>query len=202
MPWWGLLFAAALALAFNLPVSIINATTNQFRTYARITYFLPTVHGHVPLTEYSSMHWLYGVWLDRKRSLVLWGTTLLSTGSSLEGPWDLSWWLFHTAFPDQKWIPLINLPVLLGATAVMPPTTSLNFNCYLIIGFIFNYYVFKYRKGWWQRYNYVLSATLDAGLAFMGVLIYFTLTLQEISILGEEVRVSTAISLRVRLPKA
>lgn len=29
MPWWGLIFAAGLALIFTLPVSIITATTNQ-----------------------------------------------------------------------------------------------------------------------------------------------------------------------------
>lgn len=29
MPWWGLLFASALAFSFTLPISIITATTNQ-----------------------------------------------------------------------------------------------------------------------------------------------------------------------------
>ncbi|KAG7977370.1 hypothetical protein I3843_05G028100 [Carya illinoinensis] len=29
MPWWGLLFAAAMAFIFTLPISIITATTNQ-----------------------------------------------------------------------------------------------------------------------------------------------------------------------------
>lgn len=29
MPWWGLLFAAVMAFAFTLPISIITATTNQ-----------------------------------------------------------------------------------------------------------------------------------------------------------------------------
>ncbi|KAK7824780.1 oligopeptide transporter 4, partial [Quercus suber] len=29
MPWWGLLFAAAMAFTFTLPISIITATTNQ-----------------------------------------------------------------------------------------------------------------------------------------------------------------------------
>lgn len=34
MPWWGLIFAAAIALAFTLPVSIITATTNQvYKTF-------------------------------------------------------------------------------------------------------------------------------------------------------------------------
>jgi len=31
MPYWGLLFAAALAFAFTLPISIITATTNQVK---------------------------------------------------------------------------------------------------------------------------------------------------------------------------
>ncbi|XP_010553673.1 PREDICTED: oligopeptide transporter 2 [Tarenaya hassleriana] len=91
-------------------------------------------------------------------------------------------WILHKAFPNQKWISQINLPVLLGSTAAMPPATSVNFNCWIIIGVIFNYFVFKYRKSWWQRYNYVLSAALDAGLAFMGVLLYFTLSMNDISI--------------------
>ncbi|CAA7022739.1 unnamed protein product [Microthlaspi erraticum] len=91
-------------------------------------------------------------------------------------------WLLQKAFPTKTWISLINLPVLLGTTAVMPPATSVNFNCWITVGVVFNYFVFKYRKKWWQRYNYVLSAALDAGLAFMGVLIYFSLTMNEISI--------------------
>lgn len=31
MPWWGLLFASAIAFLFTLPISIITATTNQVR---------------------------------------------------------------------------------------------------------------------------------------------------------------------------
>lgn len=29
LPWWGLLFACAMAFVFTLPISIITATTNQ-----------------------------------------------------------------------------------------------------------------------------------------------------------------------------
>ncbi|KAF9611879.1 hypothetical protein IFM89_036662 [Coptis chinensis] len=87
-------------------------------------------------------------------------------------------WLLHRAFPKQSWIPLINLPVLLGATASMPPATTLNYNSWVLVGTIFNFFVFRYRKKWWQRYNYVLSAALDAGVAFMGVLLYFSLSME------------------------
>lgn len=84
-------------------------------------------------------------------------------------------WLLHKAFPQKTWIKLINIPVLLGATAGMPPATTLNFNSWIVVGLFFNYFIFKYQKKWWQKYNYVLSAALDAGLAFMGVFIYFVL---------------------------
>ncbi|KAL6184522.1 hypothetical protein ACLB2K_045923 [Fragaria x ananassa] len=91
-------------------------------------------------------------------------------------------WLLHRAFPSHKWIQLINLPVLLGATANMPPATAVNYNCWIITGTIFGYFVFRYRKAWWLRYNYVLSAALDAGVTFMAVLLYFTLTMNETSV--------------------
>lgn len=50
MPWWGLIFAAVLALTFTLPISIITATTNQvsstfyFHThYALVSFFFPPI---------------------------------------------------------------------------------------------------------------------------------------------------------------
>ncbi|KAG7977360.1 hypothetical protein I3843_05G027800 [Carya illinoinensis] len=87
-------------------------------------------------------------------------------------------WLLHKAFPKQNWIPLINLPVLLGATGMMPPATPLNYNAWILVGTIFNFFIFRYRKQWWQRYNYVLSAALDAGVAFMGVVLYFSVVME------------------------
>lgn len=88
----------------------------------------------------------------------------------------------HRTFPGQRWIPLINLPVLFGATAYMPPATAVNYNSWLLVGTVFNFFVFRYRKKWWTRYNYILSAALDAGVAFMGVVLYFSLTMQNKSI--------------------
>ncbi|KAH9310444.1 hypothetical protein KI387_025479, partial [Taxus chinensis] len=91
-------------------------------------------------------------------------------------------WGLHKALPSVKWIPLINMPVLLGSMAMMPPVTSVNYTSWILVGTIFNFLVFKYRKPWWQRYNYVLSAALDVGVAFMAVLLYFTLGLQHKSV--------------------
>ncbi|KAI4374820.1 hypothetical protein MLD38_012769 [Melastoma candidum] len=78
-------------------------------------------------------------------------------------------------FPNHKWIHLIHMPVFLGATGGMPPTRSVNFIMWGAVGLYFSFYVYRKHKAWWARYNYVLSAGLDAGLAFSGVLLYFAL---------------------------
>ncbi|GFY90106.1 oligopeptide transporter 4 [Actinidia rufa] len=87
-------------------------------------------------------------------------------------------WLFHKAFPTRSWIPLINLPVLFGAIADMPPATPVIYNSWILVGTIFNFFIFRYKKKWWQRYNYILSAALDAGVAFMAVLLYFSVGIE------------------------
>ncbi|TQE05756.1 hypothetical protein C1H46_008662 [Malus baccata] len=99
---------------------------------------------------------------------------------SLVGPVIV--WVLHKAYPKQHWIRLINLPVLLGATGLMPPATALNYNSWIIVGNIFNFFVFHYRKNWWQRYNYILSAAMDAGVAFMAVLLYLSVGMENKSL--------------------
>ncbi|KAH9690217.1 Oligopeptide transporter 2 [Citrus sinensis] len=265
MPWWGLLFAAALALIFTLPISIITATTNQTPGLNIITEYIMGViypgrpianvcfktYGYISMSQAVSFlsdfklgHYMKiptrAMFVVQFIGTIIAGTVnlgvawwLLTTVENIcqdqllppNSPWTcpgdrvfydasviwgligpkrifgrmgiysaLNWffllgtlgpfvvWLLHKAFPKHKWITLINLPVLLGATAQMPPATTVNFNCWIVVGTIFNYFIFKYRKGWWQRYNYVVSAALDAGLAFMGVLLYFTLTMENRSI--------------------
>lgn len=91
-------------------------------------------------------------------------------------------WLATRAFPQQEWIKLINMPVLIGATGMMPPATAVNYTSWIIVGFLSGFVVYRYKPDWWQRHNYVLSGALDAGLAFMGVVLYLCLGLEEISI--------------------
>ncbi|XP_027337129.1 oligopeptide transporter 6-like [Abrus precatorius] len=91
-------------------------------------------------------------------------------------------WLAHKAFPGQKWIALIHMPILLGATATMPPATAVNFTSCITVGFVSGFVVYRYRQEWWKRYNYVLSGGLDAGTAFMTILLFLTLGANNISL--------------------
>ncbi|CAM6126100.1 unnamed protein product [Calypogeia fissa] len=87
-------------------------------------------------------------------------------------------WLLSRRYPKSKWISMINVPIFIAAASEVPPATSLNLGAWVIVGTIFNYFIFNYRKRWWQRYNYILSAALDAGTAFMAVALYFALELE------------------------
>ncbi|PIN14460.1 Sexual differentiation process protein ISP4 [Handroanthus impetiginosus] len=91
-------------------------------------------------------------------------------------------WLAAKAFPKQKWIALIHFPVLLGATAGMPPATAVNYTSWLLVAFFFGFVVYRYRPKWWQRYNYILSGGLDAGTAFVTVLMFFAVQSKDIGI--------------------
>lgn len=90
-------------------------------------------------------------------------------------------WLAAKTFPQQEWIRLINMPVLIGATGMMPPATAVNYTSWIIVGFFSGFVVYRYKPEWWRRHNYVLSGALDAGLAFMGVLLYLCLGLEDVS---------------------
>ncbi|KAF8035442.1 hypothetical protein BT93_C1463 [Corymbia citriodora subsp. variegata] len=91
-------------------------------------------------------------------------------------------WLAHKAFPDKEWIRLITMPVLLGATVSMPPATAVNYTSWIVVGFLSGFIAYRYYRGWWSRHNYVLSGALDAGLAFMAVLLYLCLGMKHVSL--------------------
>ncbi|EMD32415.1 hypothetical protein CERSUDRAFT_68734 [Gelatoporia subvermispora B] len=57
----------------------------------------------------------------------------------------------------------------------IPPATAVNYVPWAIIGFLFQYIIRRRHFAFWAKYNYVLSAALDAGTAVSTILIYFIL---------------------------
>lgn len=84
-------------------------------------------------------------------------------------------YLLSRKYPEKKWISLINMPLILGATSNMPPARSLNYLLWGSVGIFFNVYIYRKYKKWWAKHTYVLAAALDAGIAFMGILLYVAL---------------------------
>ncbi|KAI8867004.1 hypothetical protein GQ42DRAFT_63417 [Ramicandelaber brevisporus] len=76
-------------------------------------------------------------------------------------------------FP-HSWVRNVHIPVILAACGSIPaPPADLLWFC--IVGFIFNYWLKRYRTTWWERYAFAFSAGMDAGLAIATVVIFFAL---------------------------
>ncbi|KAF8898456.1 OPT oligopeptide transporter [Infundibulicybe gibba] len=79
-------------------------------------------------------------------------------------------------FPLSFWR-YINMPVFFAGVGAIPPGTGINYASWAIVGFIFNYFIRRFHFRWWMRYNYILSAALDAGVAISIVVIFFCVML-------------------------
>jgi OPT family small oligopeptide transporter len=77
-------------------------------------------------------------------------------------------------FPLSYWR-YINIPVFFAGIGAMPPATGINFASWAIVGFIFQWFMRRYHFRWWMRYNYILSAGLDAGVGIGLIVIFFLL---------------------------
>src|SRR4051794_32060750 len=67
----------------------------------------------------------------------------------------------------------LHFPVIFGGLGMIPPATPMNYLMWGTTGFIFNKWIRGSMRGWWLKYNYILSAALDTGLAVGTVIVFF-----------------------------
>ncbi|CAL5011678.1 unnamed protein product [Urochloa decumbens] len=84
-------------------------------------------------------------------------------------------WLLQRAYPRSRVLRAVNVPLIFAGASGLLPARAVNFVMWGLVGFLFNHVVYRRRRSWWMRYNYVLAAGLDAGVAFMGVLTFVAL---------------------------
>ncbi|THC90533.1 hypothetical protein EYZ11_009996 [Aspergillus tanneri] len=71
----------------------------------------------------------------------------------------------------------VSWPVAFGAMSQVPPATGISFSSWWIVNSIFNGIIKRRKPAWWAKYNYVLSAALDSGVAVATVVIFFCIIL-------------------------
>ncbi|KAJ7768532.1 small oligopeptide transporter, partial [Mycena metata] len=84
-------------------------------------------------------------------------------------------WLFTRRKPDTILNYLRYPRLIFSALGYIPPATAINFVPWGVFGFIFQYVIRRRHFAWWTKYNYVLSAALDAGTAVGVILVFFCL---------------------------
>jgi OPT family small oligopeptide transporter len=93
-------------------------------------------------------------------------------------------WLMTRRYP-KSWWKYVNFPVLLNGTGLIPPATAVNYVPWLITGWFFQWFLRRRHFSWWTRYNFILSAALDSGVAIAAIVIFFTLQFPKGGRIGE-----------------
>ncbi|KDQ54878.1 hypothetical protein JAAARDRAFT_37990 [Jaapia argillacea MUCL 33604] len=75
-------------------------------------------------------------------------------------------------YPHSFWR-YINMPVFFAGVGALPPASGINYSAWALVGFIFQYWMRRFHFRWWMRYNYILSAALDSGIALSVIIIFF-----------------------------
>lgn len=83
-------------------------------------------------------------------------------------------WTLHKKF-RLEFLKYLNFPIIFTGAGNLPPATPLNYVPWVLICYIFNYLIRRRYFNWWSKYNYVLSAGLDAGYAIGLIFIFFAL---------------------------
>lgn len=76
----------------------------------------------------------------------------------------------------------LSAPILLGGMAWLPPATPLSFSSWAFFGLVFNYWIRRRWHDWWKAYNYITAAALDAGLILSTIVIFFAITLPNVTV--------------------
>lgn len=115
---------------------------------------------------------------------IIWGT--IGPGNMFGGtsPYAVLNWFFLIGFllpipfyllakkyPNSFW-KYVHIPLIFNATGMMPPAVPLNFSMWCATGFVFMYWLRKYRRKWWIKYNYLTSAAFDSGCAIAALVIW------------------------------
>lgn len=85
-------------------------------------------------------------------------------------------YLLAKRYPLSRWR-FVNVPAALAGISVLPPATGINYSAWFAVGAVFQYFMRRFHFRWWMRFNYILSAALDSGVAISLIVIFFALQL-------------------------
>ncbi|KAF2139368.1 uncharacterized protein K452DRAFT_254698 [Aplosporella prunicola CBS 121167] len=120
-------------------------------------------------------------------SSIIWGAIgparLYSIGKMYSGLLHFFWigallpvltYILKKKFPTNRFLKSLHWPLFFAGTGNLPPATGVQYTTAFAVSFIFNKWIKGRWPYWWAKYNYVLSAALDSGVAVSAVIIFFT----------------------------
>nr|POF22848.1 oligopeptide transporter 1 [Quercus suber] len=149
LPWWGLLMASGIALLFTLPIGTIQATINALvgtivasSTYFATAWWLLTNIKDICDTSLlpEGSPWTCPGDDVFYNASIIWGVIgplrmFTKYGVYKEMNWffllgflaPIPSWFLSRKYPNIKWLRLIHMPIIIGATASMPPARAVKY---------------------------------------------------------------------------
>ncbi|KAL9676072.1 hypothetical protein QQ045_004285 [Rhodiola kirilowii] len=87
----------------------------------------------------------------------------------------VSHWVLTLRFPRSQFLASIYVPTMLSGSGNTPPAGPINWWSSYSLGLLNNWYIYKYHKRWWTRYNYLTASALSIGTSLVGFFIFLTL---------------------------
>jgi OPT family small oligopeptide transporter len=85
-------------------------------------------------------------------------------------------------FTPISWLKQVHPSLLINGMLFWAPLNLTYFTSGLYISFAFMYYLKRYKTAWWEKYNYVLSAALNGGLAFSAIIVFFAVQYKPVTV--------------------
>lgn len=119
-------------------------------------------------------------------SSIIWGAIgparLYSIGKQYSGLLHLFWigallpiltFYLKKRYPHNTMLNAIHWPLFFAGTGNIPPATGVNYTTAFVVSLVFNKIIKMRYQHWWAKYNYILSAALDSGVAVSAIVIFF-----------------------------
>jgi hypothetical protein len=97
----------------------------------------------------------------------------------------IPFYVLSRRYPFSFWR-YVNIPVFFAGVSYMPPASGINYSSWALTGFFFQWFMRRFHFRWWMRYNYILSAGLDAGVAVGLILVFFTVQFPKNGSIGRD----------------
>ncbi|KAG9663659.1 OPT-domain-containing protein, partial [Aureobasidium melanogenum] len=85
-------------------------------------------------------------------------------------------------FTPLSWLRDVHPSLVINGFLSWAPYNLTYFTSAVYMSFGFMYYLRRYKTAWWEKYNYVLSAALSAGVAFSGIIIFFAVQYHPVTV--------------------
>ncbi|RCK62394.1 Oligopeptide transporter 2 [Candida viswanathii] len=120
---------------------------------------------------------------------VLWGT--IGPKKVFGGLYPILEWCFLigflAAFPcialkrwgPKNWVKKFEPSIIIGGFLIYAPYNLSYYLPGVYVSFTFMYYIRNKFEAWWQKYNYILSTGLTAGIAFCSIIMFFAVLYTE-----------------------